>query len=112
MSGIEAYAALRVLRASPADPAARRHEAPAPQRFAQAGGRLRPDWEPPDRTVCLANMRQVADRPWDLAALVPAAKTILITALLLGLSLGVFTLITLEAAVCTFSSTLAPGTCS
>jgi hypothetical protein len=44
-------------------------------------------------------MRQVADRPWDLAALVPAAKTILITALLLGLSLGVFTLISLEAVV-------------
>jgi hypothetical protein len=44
-------------------------------------------------------MRQVADRPWGLAA---SAMTILVTTLLLAFLLGVFTLINLEAAVCTF----------
>ena len=73
---------------------------------------LAPDWNRPDRTVCLSNMRQVADRPWGLAALVSSAVTIVVITLLLAFSLGVFTLISLEAAVCTFSAALAPATCS
>jgi hypothetical protein len=38
--------------------------------------------------------------------------TIVVITLLLAFSLGVFTVIGLEAAVCTFSSALAPGACS
>jgi hypothetical protein len=38
--------------------------------------------------------------------------TIVIAVLLVGVSLGVFVLISLEAAVCTFSAALTPGTCS
>ena len=56
-------------------------------------------------------MCEVADRPWDLAALVPSAKTILITTLLLALSFGVFTLISVEDAACTFSAALTRGNC-
>ena len=81
--------------------------APAP-----SAGALHPEWNYLDQTVCLPNMRQIADRSWGLAALVPSAMTILVTTLLLAFLLGVFTLINLEAAVCTFSSALAPGTCS
>jgi hypothetical protein len=55
---------------------------------------------------------QVADWPWRMASFVPSPMTIVAALLLVGVSLAVFTLISLEAAVCTFSATLTPGACS
>jgi len=91
------------LRPSPPAPASAEAHTTAPKRRDNRVTNRPGEWNHPDRAVCSPNMHQVDDRPWGLAALAPA---ITIT-LLLALSFGVFTLISVEDAVCTFSAALA-----
>jgi hypothetical protein len=56
-------------------------------------------------------MLQIADRQ-NLAALIPSAVTIVFALLLIAGSLSAYAIMSLEAAVCTFSAALTPGACS